>query len=160
MRGDDAHLSLHLEPIADHRGKVVEHLGEVSTRLALRQHGGHEEAGVDDRNPLRQALQRVAKRHAEVLAVVDEFELTADWRRDLVGDHDQTGWKRVPGPQRPREQLDGLRELLFEESQPLRSRRTNDHERHHGPERRSREPKVGEIRQPLHHQVRHASEQC
>ena len=93
MRGDDAHLSLDAEPIADHRREIVEHFGEVATGLALRQHGGHEEAGVEHWHPIRQAFQRVAERHAEVLAVVHELELTADWRRDLVGDHGQAGRK-------------------------------------------------------------------
>ena len=43
---------LTLEALAHHVGEVVEHLGEVAARLALRQHRGDEEARVEHRHAL------------------------------------------------------------------------------------------------------------
>ena len=99
--------------------QVVEHLGQVAARLALRQHRRHEEARVEHRHAPRHAAQRVGQRHAEVLLVVDAAELGADRRRHLVGDDAQAGRERVAGAQRAGDQVDGLGELLLEHAQPL-----------------------------------------
>ena len=56
VRGQHPHLPLHLEPLADDRREVVEHLAEVAAGLALRQHGGDEEARVDERDARREAF--------------------------------------------------------------------------------------------------------
>ena len=66
---------LHLEALAHHRREVVEHLGQVAARLALRQHRGDEEPRVEHRHAPRHRPQRVGQRHAEVLLVVDAPEL-------------------------------------------------------------------------------------
>ena len=53
---DDAHLALDLEPIANHRREVVEHLRQIAARLALGQHRGDEEPRVEQQHAAANAF--------------------------------------------------------------------------------------------------------
>ena len=59
VRGDHADLPLDLEALAHHAREVVEHLGQIAARLALRQHRGDEEPGVEHRHPHGHGAQRL-----------------------------------------------------------------------------------------------------
>ena len=146
MRGDDAHLALHLEALADDVRQVAQDLGQVAAALALRQHRGHEEPGVEQRDALGERLERVAQRHAEVLLVVEQPELAGHRLRRLFGDERQPGREGVAGAQRARDQIDRLRELLLELPHPLRRLEADDQERHERQQGASGEPEPLEPR--------------
>ena len=63
------------------RAQIAEDLGQVAAGLALDQHGGGEELGVEHGNALAEVAEGVGKRHAEVLPIVEESKLRADRRR-------------------------------------------------------------------------------
>src|SRR5262245_38831582 len=119
VRADRAHLPLDLESIADDGGKLVQYLGQIAARLALGQHGGHEEAGVNQRNSLAERLQSVGQRHAEVLLVEEQPEFAADWLGNFVRHHLQRRRKCVARAYCSRNQIDRFRKLLLNYRQTL-----------------------------------------
>ena len=119
VRGDHPHLALHLEALADDGRQVAEDFGQVAAAFALRQHGGHEEPGIEQLNALGKRLQRIAERHAEILLVVQQPELAGHRLRRLFGDDGQPGREGVARAQRAGNQIDRLRELLLERPQTL-----------------------------------------
>ena len=74
-------LTLHLESLANDRREIVEHLRQVAAGFALGQHGGDEEPRIEQRHPVREFLQRLGQRHAEVLPIEQQPELapTGSW---------------------------------------------------------------------------------
>ena len=56
VRARDANLPLDARPLANEPAQVVEHFGEVAAGFTLRQHGGDEEPGVEQRHALREGL--------------------------------------------------------------------------------------------------------
>ena len=69
----DPHLAPDAEALAHDRGQPIEHLRQIAAGFALREHGGHEEAGVERRNTLRERSQRVGQLRAVVLALVEQL---------------------------------------------------------------------------------------
>jgi hypothetical protein len=100
MRGKNPHLPLHAEAVPHHARQVVENLRQVAAGLALNQHRGDEEPGVEQRNPIREGPQRIGQWHAEVLLVVEDAKLGTDRIRHLSGDHFEASRECVTGPQR------------------------------------------------------------
>ena len=78
VRGNDAHLTLDVEAVANDGRKIVQYLGQVPSRVTLGQDSGHEETRVNQRNALGKVPQRLRKRKAEVLLVVEQLELRTD----------------------------------------------------------------------------------
>ena len=75
VRGVHAHLAANLESLADDGREVVENLRQVAAGLALNEHGGREEAHVEQRHAQAQIVQRFLERQAEVLLVERLAEL-------------------------------------------------------------------------------------
>ena len=71
--------------------EVVEDLGQVAARLALREDGRDEKPRVEHRDAPGEILHGVRERETEVLLVVQDAELGADGRLELVGHHAQAG---------------------------------------------------------------------
>src|SRR4051812_5750985 len=137
VRGIDADLSQDLETLAHDVSQILENLREVAARLPLNQHGGGEEANVEERHAEGQVVERILHRQAEVLLVERLPELGADRLRHLVGDHLQPGRERVTCFQRARDEVQPFGELLLERPQPLVPLDLEHEERHHEPDRRS-----------------------
>jgi hypothetical protein len=94
VRGIHPHLAQDLEPLADDVREVLEDLGQVAAGLALDQDRRGEEPDVDERDALRQVVERVFQRQAEVLLVEGLAELRAHRLLEFVGDHLQAGLQR------------------------------------------------------------------
>src|SRR2546425_9866319 len=114
----DAHLPLDLEALAHDVREVVEDLRQIAARLALNQHGRHEEPHVDERHPFGQVVQRLLHRETEILLFERFAELGTDRLTELVGHHLHSGAERVARTDRPRHQVERLREVLLELVQP------------------------------------------
>ena len=148
VRGDDAHLPLHLEALANHVRQVAQNFGEIAAALTLRQHGGHEEPGVEQWDALGKRLERVAQRHAEVLLIVENAELARDGLRRFFRNDCQPGCKGVSGAQRACNQLDRLRKLLLELLHSLLRLEADDEERHERQQGANGEPEPMEPGDP------------
>src|SRR5262249_50884224 len=87
VRRNDADLTFHSKPLANHASKIVQDFGKVAARLALRQNSCGKELSVENGNARREIAQGVWKRHPEVLLLVKQPEFAADWLRCLVRHH-------------------------------------------------------------------------
>ena len=114
VRGVDPHLAQDLEPFTDDVREVLENLREVAAGFPLDEHRGRKEANVERRHANGQVVERVLERQTEVLLVEGLAKLRADRVRHLVGDHLQPGREGMAGLQGAGDQVEPLRELLFE----------------------------------------------
>src|SRR5262245_35975425 len=118
-RGQRLDLAVELEALADHAGEVLQHLGEVRARLLLDRDRGHEERQVLGLDPVGEVGEGVAHLLAELDLVRDVAELGPDRIGQLLADHLQARRERVPGAQRPDQEVEGLGELRLEAVAPL-----------------------------------------
>src|SRR4029077_14915252 len=85
VRRVHADLAANLEPLADDMREVVEDFGEGAAGVTLDQHGGDEEADVEERHALGELVQRIAQRQAEVLLIERLLELGPDRLLSQIG---------------------------------------------------------------------------
>ena len=114
VRRVDAHLPQDLEALADRRGEVVENLGQVAAGFALDQTAVTKNLTSIMRHALGQLVQRVLERQTEVLLLEGLLELEADGSGSSSATMPIAGLERVAGANRARQQVERLRELLFE----------------------------------------------
>src|SRR5262249_24392224 len=118
LGGQHAGMAQQLAPLADDVAETVEELGQVSTGASLNPHGVAEELYVLERDPLVQTRQGLTGVDTEADLLGDVAELLPDGIAHLLADHLDGSAQRVAGPDRARDHLHCVREVLLESLDP------------------------------------------
>src|ERR1700741_463814 len=124
MRGFCLNITVNPESIPNYVCEILKYLCEIPARFFLNKQRCNEEPHIDQRNAFCQMLQRVPQRQSEILFHDCRAELPRDRCRCFIGDHPQTGRKRVSRSNPPIEQVQSFREMFLEKAQsatPLES---------------------------------------
>src|SRR5947207_12431705 len=102
----DPYLAQNLESLPHDRRQVVENLREIAAGIALDADRRDEELHVEQRHALGKPVERLTHRQAEILLVEHLLELDARRRAQFVSRHADGCLKRMPGPDRPRDEIE------------------------------------------------------